>query len=108
MPFALLFALLRLGDPLGLAVLAAALGVRMTTEVVSLKWAFRDPEGLRYLALLPLRDVLGLAVWALAITKRTVIWREAQFAVKESGRMTRLGTVSWGRPLDGRIGKDAG
>ncbi len=86
-PFALLFAVLRLGDPIGWAVLGGTLAVRLSTAGVILGWGFRDHEGLRSLWLLPLRDLAGLVSWLLAFTKRTVIWRGAEFILTRQGRM---------------------
>jgi ceramide glucosyltransferase len=86
-PFALLYALLRLGDGVGLAVLGAAVAVRLLTTAVILRWGLRDREGLRSLALLPFRDVAGLLSWALAFTQRTVMWRGAEFVLTRHGRL---------------------
>lgn len=86
-PFALLYALLRLGDPIGVGVLAVALSVRHIT-VAAMLGAFRDHEGIRSLRLLPLRDLLGLVSWALAFTQRTVTWRGAEFVLTRNGRLT--------------------
>jgi ceramide glucosyltransferase len=86
-PFALLFALARGGDILGLAVLAAVLAIRLGTMAVILGWGFRDREGLRNLALLPLRDVAGLLFWFRALTKPTVIWRGVESTLTWNGRM---------------------
>jgi ceramide glucosyltransferase len=85
-PFALLYALLRGMDPVGLAVLAGTLAVRLATVAVVLL-AVRDREGLRSLWLLPVRDVLGLVSWVLAFTQRTVIWRGAEFVLSRNGRL---------------------
>jgi ceramide glucosyltransferase len=87
-PFALLFALLRLMDPAGLAVLGGTIAVRLATVAVVLA-AVRDREGLRCLWLLPLRDVLGLASWMLAFTQRTVVWRGAEFVLTRNGRLVQ-------------------
>jgi hypothetical protein len=40
--------------------------------------------------MLPLRDVLGLAIWAASYTGHTIVWRGDQF-VLESGKL-RLAT----------------
>lgn len=85
-PFALLYAILRLLDPVGIAVLAGALSVRLVTTAVILR-AFRDREGIGSLGLLPLRDLLGLVSWVLAFTQRTVIWRGAEFVLTRNGRL---------------------
>jgi ceramide glucosyltransferase len=86
LPFALLFAIIRLGDPLGLAVLAGAITVRLLTATVTAK-VLQDTEGLRSLYLLPLRDTLGLIFWALAFTQRTVVWRGVEFRLTSNGKM---------------------
>ena len=86
-PFAVLFAIARLGDPLGLGVLAGVVGVRVATTAAVLEWGLRDREGLRSLALLPLRDIAGLFTWGLSFKKRSVIWRGVEFALTSHGRM---------------------
>ena len=78
-PFALFFAASRSGDAVGLVVLGGAIGLRLAIAVVILGWGLRDREGLKSLALLPLRDITGLVSWLLAITKKRVIWRGAEF-----------------------------
>src|SRR5207247_3826703 len=59
-PFALLFALLRLADPVGLAVLGATVVLRLVSTAAILGWGLRDREGLKSLFLLPVRDLAGL------------------------------------------------
>ncbi len=86
-PFAVLFAALRVFDPLGLLVLAAALGIRLITAALILKYGLHDREGLRSIALLPLRDVVGLASWLLALGKRTFVWRGFTFGLTRDGRI---------------------
>ncbi|MDJ0896747.1 MAG: bacteriohopanetetrol glucosamine biosynthesis glycosyltransferase HpnI [Alphaproteobacteria bacterium] len=86
-PFALLYALATGGGPVGLTVLAAALAIRLATAWATLAWGLRDPEGVRSLAWLPLRDCAGLATWALAFTKQTVIWRDTHYRLTKGGRM---------------------
>ncbi len=86
-PFAFLYALVRLCDPAGLAVLAGALALRLLTASAILGWGFGDREGVRSIALQPVRDVLALVSWVLAFTKRTTIWRGAQFILTKDGRL---------------------
>lgn len=86
-PFALLFALVRLGDATGLAVLAGALLVRLGTAAVILGWGLRDREGMRNLWLLPLRDVIALVSWALAYTQPGTRWRGQKFTLTRDGRL---------------------
>ena len=92
-PFALLFAMVRVGDPLGLSVLAGAIAVRLLTAGIT-SLGLRDGEGLRSLYLLPLRDIVGLIFWLLAFTQRTVVWRGVEFRLTSNGKMVPLGSVT--------------
>ncbi len=86
-PFGLLFAAFRLLDGAGLMVLGGAIGLRLATAAVGLRWGLRDREGLRSLALLPLRDLTALITWLLAFTKKTVTWRGAELTLARDGRL---------------------
>lgn len=86
-PFAFLYALVRLCDPVGLGVLAGALVLRMATAALILGWGFGDREGVKCIGLLPARDVLSLASWFLAFAKRTTVWRGSQFTLTRDGRL---------------------
>ena len=90
-PFAFLFALSRLCDAVGLEVLGGAIGIRIAASAAIMIWGLRDYEGLKSLALLPLRDAAALASWFLAFTKRTVIWRGSEFILTREGRMMPKG-----------------
>ncbi len=86
-PFAVLFAALRLGDWIGLAILGGAVGIRLATAATILRWGIGDLEGLKSLAFLPLRDLAALGTWILASVKRTVIWRGSEFTLTRDGRL---------------------
>ena len=86
-PFAFLFAALRLGDPVGLAVLFGAVALRHVTAAFILNWGMRDGEGERSLWLLPFRDISSLVTWLLAFTKKTTVWRGASFILTRDGRL---------------------
>ena len=86
-PFALLFALARGGDVLGLTVLAGILTIRLGMVAVFFGWVFPDREGFKSLALLPLRDVAALFSWLCALAKPTVNWRGAEFTLARGGRI---------------------
>ena len=47
----------------------------------------RDGETLRALPWLPLRDVLALVSWALALTRNTFEWRGNTFKLTRRGRI---------------------
>jgi ceramide glucosyltransferase len=86
-PFALLFAAVRLADPLGLSVLVAALAVRLAAAGIFMGWGLGDRSGVRRLAWLPLRDLAGLVSAILAFTRPTVVWRGFRFRLTRDGRM---------------------
>ena len=86
-PFALLFAAARMGDPLGLGIMAGALLLRLISAAVILGLGLRDREGLRSLGLLLFRDISSLITWLLAFTKRTTIWRGTSFILTRDGRL---------------------
>ena len=86
-PFALLFAAFRLGDPLGLSVLAGVLALRLVTIAAILGWGLRDREGLKCLMLLPFRDLAAFVSLFLAFMKPTTVWRDKEFALTRDGRM---------------------
>ncbi|CAK0759577.1 ceramide glucosyltransferase [uncultured Gammaproteobacteria bacterium] len=86
-PFAALLALVRLFDPFSLAVLAAAVLVRVITSAIILRILVEDREGLHALWLLPFRDLSGLVSWGLALGKKTFIWRGIEFGLLPDGRI---------------------
>jgi len=85
-PFAALFAALRLADGVGMAVLVAAIVIRLGTAA-ALLGVLRDREGRRALWLLPVRDVAGFFSWAAALVSRTVVWRGTRYVLDRHGRL---------------------
>ncbi len=90
-PFALLTVLVRGADRISFAILAAAVLLRLASSALMLGMGFRDREGLRSLWLLPFRDLASLVSWLLAFTKRTTIWRGAEFVLTRDGRLMARG-----------------
>jgi ceramide glucosyltransferase len=86
-PFALLFALVRLFDPIGGTVLVGAIFIRIVTAGVFLGFGLGDWTSVRRLALLPLRDLAGFVSWLLAFVWPTVVWRGERFILTRHGRM---------------------
>jgi ceramide glucosyltransferase len=92
-PFALLYAIVRLGDRVGLGVLAGACAIRILSAAMILGWGLRDREGLRSLGLLVFRDISALATWLLAFTKKTTIWRGTSFILTRDGRLVNQSSI---------------
>ncbi len=91
-PFALVLAVLRGGDAVGLSILAATLLVRLLTAA-GFAQQFGDRQGLASLALLPVRDLAGLVTWGLAFTKPTTVWRGVEFTLTRDGRLVSRETA---------------
>ncbi|MBK8959335.1 MAG: glycosyltransferase [Proteobacteria bacterium] len=85
-PFALLFALLSGLSGAGLLVLGSSVAVRVASAAL-VACIQQDDETLVTLPWLPLRDVLALASWALALTRNTFEWRGNTFKLTRGGRI---------------------
>jgi ceramide glucosyltransferase len=85
-PFALLYAALAGFSTVGLAVLVAALVIRLLTAV-GIARILQDREGLAALWLLPVRDLFALASWYIALTRRSFVWRGHRFGLTKNGRI---------------------
>lgn len=85
-PFAALYALAAGLSAAALGVLAATIALRLATgALVALQ--LEDEETLRALPWLPLRDLLALVSWALALTRRSFVWRGHRFRLAPGGRI---------------------
>ncbi len=92
-PFSVLFAVARGFDRTGLLVVAGAVAVRLATTAWNLAM-IGDREGLRSLALLPVRDLAGLATWVLALIRRRFVWRGVELGLTRDGRIVPRETPS--------------
>jgi len=77
------------GAPWAWALLAAAYASRIAALLVTAVVVCKDPQTLRRLWLLPLRDLQAVLVWAASFAGRTVVWRGDRFILKH-GRLLRI------------------
>jgi len=93
--FGLMWALLNLiaahAAPWSWAVLGMVACLRLAVALAVGKAVLRDQHLLRNLGLLPLRDLLAVAVWMASYAGHTVTWRGDRFKLKK-GRLTRIGS----------------
>ncbi len=88
-PFAILFAAFHPVHALGWAVMGGALFLRLSCAGLTMGVGLGDRQGVKSLALLPLRDVAGLFFWALALVRREIGWRGSRLLLTAGGRVTR-------------------
>jgi len=91
--FGLMWALLNLtaahAAPWSWGVLGAILLLRLAVALAVGRGVLQDAHLLRNLWLLPLRDLVAVAVWVASFAGHTVTWRGDRFEVKK-GRLTRV------------------
>jgi ceramide glucosyltransferase len=79
-PFALLYALC--GGPYGWQVLVGAVGLRILTGILN-ALLLKDADGLKFIGLLPLKDLLGILVWLTSLFQKKTHWRGKTFILKK-------------------------
>jgi ceramide glucosyltransferase len=83
----LLFLLATGGSTLGWSVAAATLGVRLGVAWFLAARCLDDRSVARLLWLVPIRDLLGTALWLKTFFGSTVVWRGRRFRVGAGGRI---------------------
>ena len=87
LPWALLTLLAARGAEWALALLAMTFAVRMAVGYVAAIVVLDDDQFLRYILLLPLRDLIAPFVWAASFVGNRIHWRGDVFDLKD-GRLT--------------------
>ena len=87
--WALLVVLAAGASPWSWLVLAAMVLLRTALGFVVCRSVLQDEEGVERLWLLPLRDLIAVAVWIASFTGHTVTWRGDRFQLK-NGRLIRI------------------
>jgi ceramide glucosyltransferase len=77
------------GSRLGLVALAAAISIRLLSLAAVLTQV-GERETLRWLPLVPLKDLASSAIWLAAFLGRRVVWSGRVLTVENDGRMTDL------------------
>ena len=98
LPIALLGLLATGAAPAGIAAALLLLGVRVGGAIAFAR-ALSLPLRLGRLWLVPVRDALSLAIWALSFLGRTVYWGGRRFRVDREGRLTSADRPSRGLAL---------
>jgi ceramide glucosyltransferase len=98
LPIALVGLLVTWRSTLAVAAVLALLAVRLT-GAVAFSRALGLPPSPRRLWLVPVRDALSLAIWALSFVGRTVYWGGRRFRVDREGKLTRADRSARGLAL---------
>jgi ceramide glucosyltransferase len=86
LPWAALALVLSGGDKWAWGLFAAAAGLRLAMAAVVGKVILHDDDLPRLVALLPLRDLVAMAIWIASFTGHTVAWRGDLF-ILENGKL---------------------
>jgi len=70
--------------------MAAILILRIAVAIVVGREVLGDRQSLKFLWLIPLRDLIAVGTWAASFTGNTVTWRGDRFGLK-NGKLTRIG-----------------
>ena len=89
LPWALLTLLCTGGAVWAWFLLGAAFMIRMTSALAVGYGVLNDRRTIKYLAFIPVRDLLAVAVWLTGFLGHTVSWREEQFSLKK-GKLHRI------------------
>jgi ceramide glucosyltransferase len=87
-PAALLLPLAAEGAPAAWALSVMTLAARLTMAWYVAVRGLRDPVARRTLWLVPLRDLLGFALWIGAYLGTTIVWRGQRFRLGEGGKLS--------------------
>jgi ceramide glucosyltransferase len=104
MPWALLALLCARGAGWAWMLLCVAIVMRYAVALVTGRMVLQDPQVIRWLALIPLRDFVAAAVWLVGITGHAVTWRGESFELKD-GKLVRLGAALHSPAGDGSSSK---
>ena len=88
LPWALLAALCASGAAWSFVLLGIVAAARFASAALLAGPILHDRHALRDLWLVPLRDVIGLAIWFASFAGDTILWRGERFHLKD-GRLTK-------------------
>jgi ceramide glucosyltransferase len=89
LPWALLTLLCTRGATWAWFLLGAASMIRMTSTLAVGYGVLNDRRTFKYLALIPVRDLLAVAIWLTGFMGHTISWRGESFSL-ENGKLQRI------------------
>jgi ceramide glucosyltransferase len=89
LPWAALALIFAQGTAWAWALFACAVAMRVGVAIVVGKSVLRDPQVIRLLAWLPVRDFFALAVWIVSFAGHEIVWRGVRFRL-ENGKLVTM------------------
>lgn len=86
-PFSLLLLAAEGPTALSLSVLGSAVTVRYALAYVLHRKVIRSRQWLKWLVLVPIKDILGFGIWAWSFTSRNVRWRGSKYRILKDGKL---------------------
>lgn len=75
---------------LSLSALCAAVGLRLWLALVISKKVISSKKWLRWLTLLPVKDILGFGIWIWSLLGSVVNWRGSRYLILKGGKIRKL------------------
>jgi len=89
-PIALIFLIFQGPSAIALLTLGGAIVLRYATAYLLYKKVIRSRGWLKWLPLLPIKDIMSAVVWAWTFTGRKIRWRGRRFRILKDGRMESI------------------
>jgi ceramide glucosyltransferase len=70
-----------------MAVLAAAVVLRLILQLAVARGVLADTSAYRTLPLIPLQDLASFLIWVAAFFGKTILWRGRTFELRRDGRL---------------------
>jgi len=86
-PFSLLLVIADGPTALSLSVLGAAVLVRYSLAYVLQRKVIHSRQWLKWLVLVPIKDILGFGIWIWSFTSRKVRWRGNEYLILKDGKL---------------------
>jgi ceramide glucosyltransferase len=89
-PFAILLLILRGADAISLSVLAFVITLRFAMAAVVYEKVIKTCSWLKWLVIMPFRDIMAFLIWIGAFAGSRVKWRGAVYEILDGGRIKKV------------------
>ncbi len=75
---------------LSLTAICAAVCLRLCLALLICKKVIRSKKWLRWIVLLPVKDILGFGIWIWSLLGSTVVWRGSRYLILKGGKIRKM------------------